>query len=219
MFRRTPFASKCAHGRNVRLKALLLRTIRPRGQLDQRMQRHLHPGTLLLRHVHVIRVDTPQHGLVRHDDDILTALQLHDDRLKPDNNVAIRLSTPVAIIVFIVISRFEIFGVLVRNLLVRETVADARVQFVQGFPFELVVAFWGCVEKSSCLYCAFKGGGPDCKLAVVTDGGCDKVGKRTGVEFTAIRNISVAADLAGKIEFGFAVLDDCQQKDRVLGRR
>lgn len=105
------------------------------------MQRHLHPRTLLLRHIHVIRIDAPQHGLMRHDDDILTAFQLHDDRLKSDDYIAIGFSAPVAIVVLVVVSRFEIFGVLVRNLLVREAVAGAGVQFVQGFPFELVVAF------------------------------------------------------------------------------
>lgn len=141
MFRCTSLTPKRAHSRNVCLEPLLFRTVRPRGQLDQCVQRHLHPGTLLLRHIHVIRVDTPQHGLMRHNDDILTAFQFHDDRLKSDNYVAIGLSAPVAIIIFIVVSRFEIFRVFVRNLLVRETVADARVEFVQGFPFELVVAF------------------------------------------------------------------------------
>ena len=78
---------------------------------------------------------------MRHDDDILAAFQLHDDRLQSDDDVAIGFSAPVAIVVFIVVSRFEIFRVLVRNLLVREAVADARVQFVQCFPFKLVVAF------------------------------------------------------------------------------
>ena len=89
MFRRTSLAPERAHGRNIRLEPLLLRAICPRGQLDQRVQWHLHPGTLLLWHVHVIGVDAPQHGLMRHDDDILTALQFHDDGLKPDDDVAV----------------------------------------------------------------------------------------------------------------------------------
>ena len=141
MFRRTPLTPKRADGGNIRFETLFLRAIRPRGQLDQRMQRHLHPGTLLLRHVHVIRVDAPQHGLMRHDDDVLAAFQFHDDRLKSDDDVTIGFSAAVAIVVFIVVSSFEIFGVLVRDLLVGEAVAGAGVQFVQGFPFEFVVAF------------------------------------------------------------------------------
>ena len=174
------------------------------------MQRHLHPGTLLLRHVHVISVDTPQYGLMRHDDDVLTAFQFHDDRLKSDDYVAIGFSASVAIIVFIVVSRFEIFRVAVRNFLIREAIADAGVQFVQGFPFKLVVAFGGCGEESSRLVCAFEGGGPYCKLAVVTDGGSDQVGKRTGVKFAAFGNVGVAADFAREVEFGLAMLYGCQ---------
>ena len=147
---------------------------------------------------------------MRHDDDVLTPFQFHDDRLKSDDYVAIGFSAPVAIIVFIVVSRFEIFGVLVRNLLVREAVADARVQFVQGFPFELVVAFWGCGEESGRLIGAFEGRGPDCKLAVVTNGGSDEVRESTGVKLAAFGDACVPADFAGEVELGFAMLDECQ---------
>ena len=89
MLRRTPLTPKRADGRDVRLEALLLGTVRPGGQLDERVQRHLHPGALLLRHVHVVGVDAPQHGLVGHDDDVLAALQFHDDGLEPDDDVAV----------------------------------------------------------------------------------------------------------------------------------
>lgn len=59
MFRRTSLLPKRAHRRNIRLKPYFLRTIRPRGQLNQRMQRHFHPRTLLLRHIHVVGIYTP----------------------------------------------------------------------------------------------------------------------------------------------------------------
>lgn len=209
MFRRTALTPKGAHSRDVRLEPLLLGAVRPRGQLDQRVQRDLHPGTLLLRHVHVIRVDTPEHGLVRHDEDILAAFQFHNDRLESDDHVAVGFSAPVAIVVFIVVSRLEVFRVVVRNLLVREAIADARVQLIEGFPFELVVAFWGCGEESSRLVGAFEGGGPDCKLAAVTDGGSDEVGQRTGVELATFRDVGVSPNLAGQVEFGFSMLDGC----------
>ena len=61
MLRRAPLAPKCAHGGDVRLEALLVRAVRPRVQLDQRVQGPLHPGALLLRHVHVVGVDAAQH--------------------------------------------------------------------------------------------------------------------------------------------------------------
>ena len=130
MFRRTPFTPKRADGGNIRLEALLLRTIRPGRQLDKRMQRHLHPRTLLLRHIHIIGVDAPQDGLVRNNDDVLAALQLHDDGLEPNDHVAVGFPAPVAVVVLVVVSRFKVFRVPVRNLLVGEAVADARVQFV-----------------------------------------------------------------------------------------
>ena len=208
MFRRTPSGPERADSRNICAEPLLLRTVRPRGQLDQCMQRHFHPGTLLLRHVHVIRVDAPQYGLMRHDDDVLTAFQFHDDRLKSDDYVAIGFSAPVAIVVFVVVSRFEIFRVSVRNLLVGKAVADAGVQFVQGFPFELVVSFGGSREESSRLVGAFEGGGPNCKLAVVTDGGFDKLGQRTGIEFAAWGNVGVTAYSASDVVIGLAMLDE-----------
>lgn len=207
MFRRTPLTPKRADGGNIRFETLLLGAIRPGGQLDQRMQRDLHPGTLLLRDIHIIRVDAPEDSLMRHDDDILTAFQLHDDGLESDDHIAIGFPAAVAVIVFVVVSGFEVFGVLVGDLLVGEAVACARVEFVEGFPFELVVAFGGGGEEAGRLVGAFEGGGPDRELAVVTDGGSDEVGERAGVEFPAFGDVGVAADFAGEVEFGFAMLD------------
>ncbi len=145
---------------------------------------------------------------MRHDDDVLAAFQFHDDRLQSDDDVAIGFSAPVAIVVFVVVSRFEIFGVSVRNLLVGKAVADARVQFVQGFPFELVVSFGGCREESGRLVGAFEGGRPNCKLAVVTDGGSDKLGQRTAIEFAACGKVGVTADSAGDVVIRLAMLDE-----------
>ena len=105
------------------------------------MQRHLHPGTLLLRHVHIIRVDAPQHRLMRHDDDILAPFELHDNRLEPDDHVSITLASSVAIVVFVVVARSEVFRVALFDFFVGEAVTDAAVEFVQRFPFEFVVAF------------------------------------------------------------------------------
>ena len=89
MLRRTPLTPKRANSRDIRLEALFLGTVRPGRQLDERVQRYLHPGALLLRDVHVVSVDAPQHGLVRHDDDVLAALEFHDDGLEPDDDVAV----------------------------------------------------------------------------------------------------------------------------------
>ncbi len=58
MLRRTPLAPERTDCRNVRLESLLLSTVRPGRQFDERMQRHLHPRALLLRHIHIVSVDT-----------------------------------------------------------------------------------------------------------------------------------------------------------------
>jgi hypothetical protein len=88
------------------------------------MQGHLHPWTLLLRNIQEIRIDAPKHSLVRNDNDVLTALQFHDNRLKTDNHIPIRLAATVAVVVFIVVAGLEVFRVLVGDLLVGQTVAD-----------------------------------------------------------------------------------------------
>ena len=57
---------------------------------------------------------------------------------------------------------------------------------------------------------SFEGRSPDCQLAVVTDGGSDEVGERTGIEFATFGYIGVAADFAREVEFGLAMLDEGQ---------
>ena len=89
MLRRTPLTSPRAHSRDIRLIPLFLGTVRPWRQLDERMQRNLHPRTLLLRHIHIICVYAPQHGLMRDDNNILATLQFHDDGFQPDNDIPI----------------------------------------------------------------------------------------------------------------------------------
>ena len=144
---------------------------------------------------------------MRHNDDILAPFQLHDNGFKPYNHIPIALPAPVAIIVLVVVSRAEVLGVAVGDLLVGEAVADARVEFVQSLPFELVVAFGGGGEEAGRLDGAFEGGGPDCELAVVADGAGDELGEGVGVEFAALGDVGVAADFAFEVEFGFAVLE------------
>lgn len=118
MLRRTPLAPPCAHSRDIRLEPLLLGTICPWGQLDKRMQWNLHPRALLLRHIHIIRIDTPQNSLMRDNNNILAALQFHDDGFQPDDDIPIRFAPAVAIVVFVVVTRAEVFRVLVCDFLI-----------------------------------------------------------------------------------------------------
>ena len=118
MLRRTPLSPKCADSRYIALESDLLSTIRPRRQFNQRMQWHLHPRTLLLRHIHVVGVYTPQHCLVRHYDNILAPFQFHDDGFETDHDVSIGFPAPVAVVVFVIVAGAEVFGVAVCNFLV-----------------------------------------------------------------------------------------------------
>ena len=71
---------------------------------------------------------------MRDDQDILRALQLHDDGLEADDDVAVRLSPAVAVVVLVLITCSKVLGILLLDFSVRETVADAGVELVECFP-------------------------------------------------------------------------------------
>ena len=73
------------------------------------------------------------------DYNVLGTFNLHDNWLKANNDIAIRFTTAVAVIVLILITRFEVFWILFLNLLISQTVANARVNLVESFPFELFI--------------------------------------------------------------------------------
>lgn len=157
----TSLFPKCAHCRYVGLVTLLLGAVCPRSEFNQRMKRYLHPRRFLLRHIHVISIDTPQYSLMSDDDDVLASLQLHDDRFKPDDDVAIALSTSVTVIIFVVVTGLEVFRVLIGNFLVRQAIAHAGIKLVESFPFKFVIAFWRCRQEARSLDGPFKRRGPD----------------------------------------------------------
>lgn len=167
MLRRAAPRPKGAHGGDIGLVALLVGAVGLGGQLDEGMQRHLHPGRALLGHVHEVSVDAAQHGLVGDDDDVLGPLELHDDGLEPDHEVAVRLAAAVAVVVLVVVARPEVVRVARLDVLVREPVAHARVQLVQRLPLELLVALG---QEPRRLDRALERRRPDRELAVVADG-------------------------------------------------
>lgn len=123
---------------------------------------------------------------MRHDDDVLTAFQFHDDGFETDDHISVGLPAAVAVIVLIVIAGFEVFGVAVRYFLVGKAIADARVKLVEGLPFKFGVAGLGGCEEACSLDGAFQGGSPDCQLPVVADRRGNKFGEGTSVEFTSL---------------------------------
>lgn len=58
-----------------------------------------------------VSIQTPQHGLMTHDQDVLLPLQFENDRLESNNNVAVRLSTSVAVVELVVVARVVVFGI------------------------------------------------------------------------------------------------------------
>ena len=205
-FSNGPFLAKGTHGRNARLENLHLRAIRPRRQLHQRMQRHILPRTLVLQQVHKIRIDAPQHSLMRDDDDVLAPLQLHDDGLQADDDVAIRLAAAIAVIVLVLVARGKVLGVLRGDLLVGHAVADARVQLVEGLPFQLRVGVLRGGEEARGADRAAQRRRPDGEAAVVGQRAGDEVGQGARVVFAVGRQERVAANLLFEVVLRFAVL-------------
>lgn len=202
----TPLCPPRAHRRNVRAKPLLLRSVRFRRQLHQRVQRHLHPRTLALVQVVEVGKDAPHDRLVRHNDHVLAALQLHDDRLQPDHDVAVALAAAVAVVVLVVVAGAEVFRVLALDFLVGHAVAEARLELVERLPLEFLPPGLGG-EVAHGLVRAFERRGPDGQGRVFGNTGfADEVGERARVQLAALREVGVAADFAFEVIFGFAML-------------
>lgn len=153
-----------ADGGNVRFQSLLLRRVRLGSQLDQGVQWDFHPRALLLGDVHEVCVNAPQNRLVRYDQNVFAALELHDDGLQADDYVTVGFAAQVAVVVLVFVALRKVFGVLLLDLGVRQAVTDARVELVESFPFELFKS-----EEACGLDRSFQRGRPDGELTAVTD--------------------------------------------------
>lgn len=71
---------------------------------------------------------------MRDNQDVLATLELHDDGLKTDDDVPVALTAKIAIVVFVCVSRLEVGGILLLDLGICETIADAAVELVKCFP-------------------------------------------------------------------------------------
>jgi len=158
--------------------------------------------------VQIVKVgkDTPHDGLVRHNDHILAALQLHDDGLQPDHDVAVALAAAVAVVVLVVVAGTEVFRVLALDFLVGHAVAETRLELVERLPLELLPPGLGG-EVARGLDRALERRGPDGQGRAFGDTGfADESGKGTRVQLATLREAGVAADFAFEVIFGFAML-------------
>jgi hypothetical protein len=105
---------------------------------------------------------------MRHNQNVLTPFQFHDNRLKPDHDIAVRFTAEVPVVVLVFIALGKVLGVFRLDFSISETVADARVELVEGFPFEFLKG-----QEAGGLDGALEGRGPDCELAAIADGFCD----------------------------------------------
>ena len=163
------FLPKGADGRNVRFEALFLGRVGSWGQLDQRVQRNFHPGGFLLRNVHVIRVYATQHRLMRDDENVFAPLKLHDNRLQPDDNIAVTLPATISVVVLVVVARLEVLGISIGDLLIRQAITHPRIQFIQSLPLEFVESLGRRGQKAGRLNGALQRRRPDGEMLLVID--------------------------------------------------
>ena len=165
MLCRSALATPGGHGWNIGLEPLFVRPVRARRQLDQRVKRNLHPWTLLLGSVKEVGIDATEHSLMGHNDDVLTALQFHDDWFQANDNIPVRFSSAITVVVLVFVSSCEVIRILLGNILVSEPVAKSGVEFVQSLPFKLLKACFGGKMTSS-LDCTLECRCPDDDLGV-----------------------------------------------------
>ena len=204
MARTGALATPGADGRDVGAQTVFVRLVRLGRQPNQRVQRHLHPGALFLGHVHEVGVDAAQDGLVRHDEDVVAALELHDDGLEPDDDVAVRLAAQVPVVVLVVVALPKVGWILRLDLGVRQAVAHARVELVKRFPLELLQG-----QEARRLNGALERRRPDGQLGHVGLAAhrlAHQARQRARVRLAAVGKICVAADLAREIVLGLAML-------------
>lgn len=164
MLCRAPLASPGAHSLNVRRSLLLISTVRAGGQLDESVERDGEPGAVLLVLLHEVGINAADDGLVTDDEDVLTALELHDDGFEADNYIAVGLTTTVAVVVLVLVARCKVLRVAIFDLLVCKAVANPGVELVKCLPLELVIVLW---EKSCSRDRSLQSRGPDREGSIV----------------------------------------------------
>lgn len=127
-------ATPRADGLDFSLVDLYLGAVGPRRELHERVKRYWYPGAFFLCLLHKVGIDATNDGLVRNDENVLAALQFHDDGLEADHYIPVALTAAVAVVVLVFVASLEIFRVHVGDLLVRHAVADTSVELVERLP-------------------------------------------------------------------------------------
>ena len=111
-------ATPSAHGRDICGVSDFLRAVCTRSEFDKRVERYIHPGALRLVVLHEVGVDAAKHCLMRNNQNVFTALKLHDDRLEANDHISVRFTARVAIVVLVFITSDKVLRVSVFDFLV-----------------------------------------------------------------------------------------------------
>ncbi len=77
----------------------------------------------------------------------------------------VRFSATIAVVVLVLISGLEVFGIQLLDLSISHVVANTRVQLIQGLPLQLVVFLRQVASGGNC---AFEGRSPDGQRMIFT---------------------------------------------------
>ncbi len=157
-------ATPGADSSNTGTESLFIGAIGARSELDKGMQRNCHPGAFLLALLLEVGVDATEDGLMSDDEDVLASLELHDDRLETDHNIAVRLTTTVAVVVFVLVTCNEVGGILLFDFGISKSIAHTGIKFIECLPLELVVSFGEVLGSCNG---TLKGRGPDGKRTII----------------------------------------------------
>lgn len=122
---RRSFAAPGRDGRDVCFEPLLFSPIGARSKLYQGVKWHLHPWTLFLRHVQEVRIYAAEDSLVGDYEDVFASFEFHYNWFKTDDDVTVRFSTSIAVVVFVVVTGFKVFRVSFCNFLVSKAIANS----------------------------------------------------------------------------------------------
>lgn len=89
MLGRASLATPSAHSRDICRVSDFFGAIGARSELDQRVERYIHPRAFGLVILHEVGIDATKHCLMRNDENVFTALKLHDDGFEANDYISV----------------------------------------------------------------------------------------------------------------------------------
>lgn len=147
---------------------------------------------------------------MRHDNNVFASLELHDDRFKSDDNITVRFTSTVSIVILVLITGCKVLGITLLDLLVSKTVAYAGVKFIESLPLKLVITHF-FDEVTNSLMGTLESRCPDCELGSGRNARLAKeFWEGKSVLLATRRDIGIATNSTSEIELRFSVLSKSQ---------